>query len=157
MAEELQKELPDNFYEKRKIGENDNEICTLIQKDSIDEFIVYINKNCYQVNSTINPSIYETNTFLLKNKDITLIEYAVFYGSIQIFNYLKQNEAKLRSSLCIYAIYGNNPEIINFIEENKILLSTEDKNFSYDQIFYESIKCHHIDVANYIQNTYFII
>lgn len=28
---EIQKELPEDFYEKRKIGENDNYICTLIR------------------------------------------------------------------------------------------------------------------------------
>ena len=34
-----------NFYEKRKIGENDKYICKLIREDSIEEFIIYVNKN----------------------------------------------------------------------------------------------------------------
>ena len=146
------------FYEKRKIGENDDEICKLIQKDLIDEFITYVNKNFYRVKSTINPSNYETNTFLLKKKDIALIEYAVFFGSTQIFNYLRQNGAELKPSLWLYAVHGENPEIISFLEENEIINIKENesfaKNISFVQIFKESIKCHHIDVANYIQENY---
>ena len=37
--EELTKELPKNFHDKRRIGENDDYICSLIQKDSIEDFI----------------------------------------------------------------------------------------------------------------------
>ena len=150
---DLKKELPSDFYENRKIGENDYGICKLIQKDLIEEFIIYVNKNCISVNSTINPSIYETNNFLLKQSKITLIEYAAFFGSIQIFDYLRNNGAKLDSSLWLYAIHGQNPEIINFLEENKILQSNNEQKL-FEQIFKESIKCHHIDIINYIQNNY---
>ena len=93
-VEDLKKEIPSDFYEKRKIGENDDEICKFIQKDLIEEFIIYVNKNCYFVNSIINQSIYETNNFILKkeneffSKGTLLIEYSAFFGSIQIFNYL---------------------------------------------------------------------
>ena len=62
--------------------------CSLIQKDLIEEFTIYMNKNGYSINSTINLSIYETNNLLLKQFGITLIEYAAFFGSIQIFDYL---------------------------------------------------------------------
>ena len=115
--EDLKKELPSDFYEKRKIGENDAEICKIIQNDLIEEFIIYINKNCYPIKSTINPSIYETNNFLLKQKEISLIEYASFYGSNQIFNYLRQNGAELKSSLWIYAVFLKK---IKFYHQKKI-------------------------------------
>lgn len=36
-------EVTEDFDEKRKIGENDDYICTLIRNDSIDEFISYVN------------------------------------------------------------------------------------------------------------------
>ena len=150
---DLKKELPSDFYENRKIGENDYGICKLIQKDLIEEFIIYVNKNCYSVNSTINSSIYETNNFLIKRSEITLIEYAAFFGSIQIFDYLRNNGAKLYSSLWLYAIHGQNSEIIYFLEENKILPLNNEKKL-FEQIFKESIKCHHIDIINYIQNNY---
>lgn len=94
-----------NFYELRKAGENDSPICQLIQKDLIKEFIVYVNKNNTPLNSLIEPSIYETNSFLnskqfcvtcdfnlyeylvKRNDNLSLINYAAFFGSIQIFNY----------------------------------------------------------------------
>ena len=144
------------------LGENDNEICKLIQKDLIEEFIIYVNKNFYPIKSTINSSIYETNNFLIKRvndddddyffryqKNITLIEYAVFFGSIQIFNYLRQNGAELNPSLWIFAVHGQNEEIIHFLEDNNILPSTffycfDSSVVSFELIFKESIKCHHI-------------
>ena len=159
LIKEIKKKLPSDFYEKRKIGENDDEICKMIQNDLIDEFITYVNKNCYPIKSTIKSSIYETNYFLLKKENeyfsngISLIEYAAFFGSIQIFNYLRLNGVELKSSLWIYAVYGQNPEIISLLEENKILPSKNDK-ISFVEIFNESIKCHHIDFSNYIQDNY---
>ena len=66
---------------------------------------------------------------------------------------MRQNGAELESSLWFYAVHGQNPEIIHFLEDNKILPSITG-TWSFEQIFYESIKCHHIDVANYIQNNF---
>ena len=57
-----------------------------------------------------------------KRKKITLIEYAAFFGSIQIFNYLKLNKISLTPSLWKYAIHGNNAEIIQILEENHFQL-----------------------------------
>ena len=85
---------------------------------------------------------------MLKKQNISLIEYVIFFGSIQIFNYLRHNGVKLKSSMFIYAIHGQSAEIIHFLEENKILPSKDDK-ISFRKIFIESIKCHHIDVANF--------
>ena len=139
-------ELPADFYEKRKTGENDGYICELIRKDSIKDFVIFVTRNACSPNSIINPSIYETNNFLLKNKKITLIEYAAFFGSIQILNYLRLNKAELTPSLWHYAIHGKNAEIIQLIEENQI----KPKDVSYNKCLIESIKCHHNDIANYI-------
>lgn len=156
---EIQKEIPEDFYEKRKIGENDNFVCTLIRKDLIDDFVAYVTKNNYQLNSAINSSIYETNNFLLKKKnkskspnETTLIEYAVFFGSIQIFNYLRLSGVELTPSLWLYAIHGKNADIIHILEENRI----EPEEKSYNECLKESIKCHHNDIANYIQNQYLL-
>ncbi|KAK8891517.1 hypothetical protein M9Y10_028729 [Tritrichomonas musculus] len=159
----------ENFDIKRHIGENHHEICKLIQKDSIEDFIVYVNKNNYPLNRLIEPSIHETNQFLLERRikkeknnwftkeksveiiytfSISLIEYAAFFGSIQIFKYLQDNRAPLKKSLWNYAIHGQNPEIIHILEENNIWPK------SYDDCLIESIKCHHNDIANYIEKNY---
>ena len=139
------------FKQKRKIGENDSFLCSLIQKDSIDEFVTFSTKtNLKFSTTTIENSIYETNSFLLKNKRSTLIEYAAFFGSIQIFKFLRMNGVKLTSSLWLYAIHSNSAELIHILEENHVEM--EDK--SYQLYFIEAIKCHHIDISNYIKNNF---
>ena len=159
-VEEIKKELPENFYEKRKEGENDSQICELIRNDMITEFIAYVNLNDVWLNSKIQPSIYETNSFLLKKqvktnqKDdgISLIEYAVFFGSIQIFKYLQREGVKLTTSMWLLdlAVHGKNAEMIRFLEDNLVELD----NLLYNFAFYESIKCHHNDIANYFINNF---
>ena len=142
---EASKTMEKNIKEKIEIGENDSYISKLIREDSIEEFVAYVNKTNLSLKSTINSSIYETNSFLLK-KNPTLIEYASFYGSIQIFVYLKLNCVELTSSLWIYSIHSNNPEMIHLLESN--LVEPEDK--TYIKCLEEAIKCHHNKIANYI-------
>ena len=161
----------EDFEEKRRIGENENYICELIRKDSIDEFIVYINKTNYKIKkerpssdfrmvvyldemypdqysscATIERSVFETNPFLYDKYRLTLIEYAAFYGSVQIFKYLYKNGIKLTKPLWEFAVHGDNAEIIHILEDNG--LKPDEKSLK------ESIKCHHIDVTNYILNNY---
>ena len=173
--EELKNELPEKFYEKRKNGQNDSYICELIEKDLVEEFIAYVNKINLSPRSTIDFSNYETNSFLIKkftqfknqesnkrfnpffnnnqnNKKerISLIEYAAFFGSIQIFNYLRMNNVDLLPSLWMFAIHGNNAELIHLLEELNVKFGN---NECYMYII-ESIKCHHNDLANYFINNY---
>ena len=96
--EEIESDL-DLFKQKRKKGENDIYICGLIQKDAIEDFVSYVNKTNFSLTSKINYSIFETNSFLLKNKKMTLIEYASFFGSIQILKYLFLNKVDLTQSI----------------------------------------------------------
>ena len=175
------REIPNDFYENRKIGENENFICELIRRDSVEEFVEYVNQKNISLEQEIIPSIYETNSLLIKiqtenekrstysynqSKDdkMTLIKYATFFGSIQIIQYLKYNGIDLTSSLWIFAIHSNNPEVIHLLEENQIkqtivkIVNREEVTMqtSLDCI-YESIKCHHNDIANYIQDSNFHI
>ena len=164
--EQIKKDLPENFYELRKTGENDNTICKLIRDDLVKEFIIYVNRNNIPLDSSIEESIYETNPFLNEmqtefeiicsitkkpndsyhEKMVSLIKYAAFFGSIQIFNYLRLNGVELTQSIWPYAIHGRNPEIIKILEDVDIDEKT-DKIFK--QCFVDSIKCHHNDIANY--------
>ena len=154
---EIMEELPENFYENRKRGENENYICELIRNDSVEEFIRYVNQNNYPLESLVNPSIYETNplllskkiTFFSKENEPSLIEYATFFGAIQIFQYLSNNGVKLNSYLWTYAIYSQNPEIIHILEENN-----KHPIKSYYSCFKDAILCHHNNIASYILNNY---
>ncbi|KAK8895386.1 hypothetical protein M9Y10_023849 [Tritrichomonas musculus] len=132
------------FEEKRQIGENDSEICKLIRSDSVVDFIVYISQRNIKVSSQIPDSIYETNSFILKLRT-TLIEYAAFFGSIEIFKYLRISKAEMSSSIWLYAIHGRNPEIIHILEEDKFPRN-------HQKCIEEAIKCHHNEIANYIQD-----
>lgn len=83
--EEIEKELLsidpnifDHFDEKRHEGESDTYICTLIRQDSVDDFISHVTRTKIPLTSMIQPSIFETNQFLIDNKETTLIEYSSF-------------------------------------------------------------------------------
>ncbi|KAK8841639.1 hypothetical protein M9Y10_026579 [Tritrichomonas musculus] len=150
----IKNELPADFYLKRKKGENDHPLCELIRNDFIDEFIMYITQNTISLNSVINPSIYETNQFLIKKqteKDgISLIEYAAFFGSLQIFKHLRFGRVKLTESLWSLAIHGQNAELIHLLEDDHVDL--KDKTYKY--YFYESLKCHHNNIADYFLDNF---
>lgn len=167
-VEEIKKELPDNFYELRKIGENESYISKLIREDSIQDFIIHVNQNCISLNALIVPSIFETNSFLIKKQNesdskngISLIEYAAFFGSIQIIKYLQIQGEELTPSLWLYAIHSQNAELIHFLESNNVE-PTVTYNIN-NQIFEEnswigcireSIKCNHNAIANYFIDNY---
>ena len=136
---------PEDNEKLRKIGENETYISYLIRNDKIQEFIEYINRNRISLSTKIKTSIYETNHFL-KKKNPSLIKYSAFFGSIQIFQYLKMNYVKLKPSLMLYAIHGNCPEIIHILEYERIEINNE---LLY-KCLEESIKCHHNDIAKYL-------
>ena len=135
----------ETFNQKRKKGENDSYLCEMIRQDSVEAFIAYVTQTCLSLQKTIETSIFETNQFLIMN-DTTLIEYAAFFGSIQILQYLSMNGVKLQSSLWKYAIHGNNPSIIHLLEENHVNPPYQ----RYRTCLKESIKCHHNGIARYI-------
>ena len=142
-------EIPNNFDENRRIGENDLYICELIRSDSIDEFQKYLSQNNLPIETKIEPSVFETNSFLIKNQP-SLIEYAAFYGSIQVFKFLLLNDASLNPMLWMYAIHSMNSDMIHLLE----LYHIEPEDKSYQEILKESIKCHHNNIANYIRENY---
>lgn len=138
----------EEYNEKRKIGENDSYLCKIIREDSIEDFIIYVNKNDqFSLNSYIEKSVFETHS-ILNGQAVKLIDYAAFFGSVQIFKYLYLNGVALTKALWIYGIHGDNPEIINILKENEI--TPEDS--SYQKCMKEAIKCHHNGIANYIIN-----
>ncbi|KAK8876609.1 hypothetical protein M9Y10_006827 [Tritrichomonas musculus] len=136
-----------NFDENRKTGENESKLYHIIRNDIINDFISHVTHNEISLKTTVSYSIYETNSFLLYEKP-NLIEYAAFFGSIQIFNYLFKNKVKLTPSIWLYAIHGKNPKIIKILVDNKII--PEDK--SYKKFLREAIKCHHNEIVVYIKS-----
>lgn len=135
--------IPADFYEKRKIGENEDKICELIRKDSLQQFKAYMKKKRIPADYEFEPSIYETNSQLMKGGVTNLIEYAAFFGSIQIFKYLASKGVELYPALWNYAVHGNNAKILEFLEEKKLKFHYESmfvKNSDYDSCEPESSK-----------------
>ena len=139
--------LDSNFENKCKIGENESYICKIIRNDSYVDFISYVYHSNFSLHNKIKPSIFETNNFLIKNEP-SLIEYAAFYGSIQIFQYLEFNKVEMKPILWLYAIHSQNTELIHLLEES----SVQPPDNSYKSCFDESIKCHHNNIANYLKD-----
>ena len=170
ISEETQQQIEDeikhnfqedisSFSEKCHIGENDSYVCSLIRSDSVEDFVSYVNRTNLSLSSKIRPSIYETNFFLI-GKEMQLIEYAAFFGSIQIIQYLKYSKVSLDFSLWLYGIHSNCAELVHFLEENvkktekKWFLSHDSENINetFYKVLTESIKCHHNDISNYIKD-----
>ena len=61
--ENLKKEVDDDFFTKRKEGENDHCSCKLIRFNQIVEFITFAEKTNLPLDIYINYSIFETNRF----------------------------------------------------------------------------------------------
>lgn len=147
LIEEIFQEEPEDFEEKRKEGINDETLCELIRKDQLKDFIIYVSRKNYSLTTSISQSIYETNELLMK-PSVSLIQYAAFYGSAQIFIYLRREEIEFDDSIWIYAIHGQNDEIIHYLEDNNI----NPPNNSYESCIKESIICHNHLMFNYIEN-----
>ena len=79
MSKFLETDIPDNFYQLRKIGQNDKRICELIKNDLIEEIIVYINQNNISIKSFIFRSIYMADDYMIGHDEISLIRYAAFF------------------------------------------------------------------------------
>ncbi|KAK8841752.1 hypothetical protein M9Y10_026699 [Tritrichomonas musculus] len=142
LTENIKKEpLPDNFEFFRHIGENESYICQLIRDDSIEEFISYATKTNLDLSLTIRKSAYESNPLFLR-KDPSLIEYAAFYGSIQIFRFLRLSDVEITDSIWTYAIHSDNGDLIHLIESDGHKIKAADLE--------ESIKCHHNGIALYL-------
>ena len=144
----IEKEIPSDFEEKRKIGDNDDFIAQLIQNDFIDQFKNYVLQTKIQIKThRIATSIFETHSYLLKRQP-TLLQYAAFFGSIKIFNYLFIHDCQINPSLWLFAIHGQSREIIKILEDNSIIpIDT-----TFEKCLKESIKCHHFEMSNFIIN-----
>ena len=139
----------ENYEEKRQIGENDAKICELIRKDSLDEFIIYVNKNNISLSSNVPLSIFETSPLIRDNT--SLIQYAAFFGSIQIFKYLMMNGVPVKSFDLFFGIHGRNPEIIHILEENTDSGGRED---FYKDLYEYSIECYHNEMMSYYRDNF---
>lgn len=140
--------ISDNFYNNRLIGENEALICKFIREDNVVEFIKYVTQMNIPLNMKIKQSFFETNLYLREHYP-NLLEYSAFFGSIQIFKYLRLKKVELKEEIWEYAIHGGNAEIICILEDNEI-----QSYYIIEYSFKESVKCYKNDIAHYIQDKF---
>lgn len=139
--------MPSSFDKKREEGVNESIICQLIRNDSLTEFETYTKS--YNFDEKVVQSVFETNP-LLNKSGIQLHEYAAFYGSVKILEFLYSKGAPLDKNTWIYAVHSNKREMIDLLAKLKIRFI----DYScYDNIK-ESFKCHHNELAKYLWNKY---
>ena len=122
------------FKTKRRIGEIDFHLCEIIRNDLLNDFIKFVNKGKSSHSMQKKTSIYETKPFLLTNKSHSIIEYVAFISSIQIFKYLLTCNVELHPSLWVYAIHGQNYELIHLLEEKNVPID----DATYGQVIKET-------------------
>ena len=76
----MNKEIEENFYEKRREGENDDYLCELIRNNEIKEFITFTEQRNLSLENKIKKSIFEANQLLTDAYYITLIEYTLYHN-----------------------------------------------------------------------------
>ncbi|KAK8871932.1 hypothetical protein M9Y10_007678 [Tritrichomonas musculus] len=146
---EIIKEKKSDFYEKRKEGENDNYLCKLIRLRQAKAFFVYANKMNLLLTETVPLSVFETNSYLM-NENVTYVEYAAFFGSIEIIRCLENIGYELSSNMWLFSIHSDETELIEYLKHKSI----KPPKCDYVKVLKESIKCHHNDLSNYIINNF---
>lgn len=130
----------------RHEGMHENTLCQLIRSDDLIEFQHVLSISSVNINSCVTFSLFEISSI---NNDYLrmprLIEYAAFYGSIQIFKYLVLNDAEITSRLPEFAVAGGNYEIIHILE---------DMELSFQKTFYYAIRFHRNEVADYLSTNH---
>lgn len=140
----------DNFKEKRIKGFNDNYICELIRTDNVEKFCSYTVKNKINLNSKIEESIFETNLVLIEEEPLTLIEYAIVYGAIKIYDFLIKNDVNVSATMLKFTACSTNTEIFNGLFEK--CMNSEKINIEIEKALITAIKCHNDALILYIIN-----
>ena len=134
-------------YKERLTFKNIDKINEIILNDSIKEF-----SKVYKNSKLGIENVFESNVFLLPHDHHfptthpSMIEYAAFCGSLNIFKFLMSKGEKLTPNLWLFAVHSNNLEIIKLLVKKHV----EPEEKDYGEVLEESIKCHHNEIANYI-------
>lgn len=147
--QETMKEINlERHNELRERGRNHHQIAEIIRNDEIQQFQEIIAQTNISLKSRIPYSFYEDCQFINNKNDMPhLIDFASFFGSINIFKFLWINDVKGSSSTFNYAIAGGNYEIIHLLES--IYKNSIDKNSQNYSILF-----HRNDIYSYLQDTY---
>ena len=120
-------------------GVNPSNIAKAIRNDDVEKLQEISSQADFNFNQIIEPSLYERCSFINK-PNVSLIDYAAFFGSIKCFRFLLLNETKLNNT-GKYAIAGGNLEIIHLCEQNNSL---------FEGLCEAAIEFHRNDIFHYL-------
>lgn len=121
--------LSDNWatHRERRNGKHPAEHLQAIREDNVGELQRLITEQGINPNQAISRSIYEVYGSSHVRDTMTLLQYAALHGAVHCFRFLVLNGATVdKKSLGVYAIAGNNYEIVRLCEENHCLLMQRD-------------------------------
>lgn len=97
---------------KFKIPNSKNQVMAIIRRDDIDLFkTMFGTTSSFSINKLFGSNENEFRTFA--NQDVTMLEYAAFYGSYKIFKFLfDQKGIQYSDKLPMFAVAGGNFEIV---------------------------------------------
>ncbi|OHS96531.1 hypothetical protein TRFO_09923 [Tritrichomonas foetus] len=145
---------------RRKIYSQE-EIAKIIQSDDIVQFLNYVARfENFDYNGRIKPSFLENNKDINNyiNDGISLLEYSMAFGSINIFRFLWSHQAEYSQESLKYCIIGGNNDIIHILEDGIVnsqniyaKMSRDIYHLDYDN-YIQSIKYYRSDIQDYIRN-----
>lgn len=158
----LVKMSSNQLIEHRNKRHSTHPLAQIIIDDDVDQLQKLISKSNFSSNNDtkIFNSYFEINEFL---NEATLIEYSSFYGSINCFKYLINQDKSINyNKLIKYAIAGGNYDIIHIVEQNGHFDEYPDDILDYAILYFRNnlidyiIENYNVDINanNYINCIY---
>ncbi|OHS98403.1 hypothetical protein TRFO_35226 [Tritrichomonas foetus] len=131
----------------RKKGHCLTDIAQIVRNDDIKLFMQYISQQPFCIDEIILDPAFESDEVIRnENNGITVLEYSMCFGSINIFKYLWLNHAKYTEKSLQYSIIGGNYDIIHILEEESI--------YKFDENAIEmAIRYQRYEILDYLINT----
>ena len=134
-----------NYYEVKKENK-DITLQNIIVNDDIDAFIDYFHKPQKVNFDRIEFDLQDLKPWIvIREENIIVINFALYYGSTQIVKYLLLNECHLNKSSNRYAICGGNLELIRLLMHRGV---------KYDFCFYDTIRFHRYELSDWLLHHY---
>lgn len=114
----IAKDEYDNYIEMITEGETNMKIIRLMYDDNISEFISYITVTNFDLRKEYHFQFPSANKAITHRQCLTMTQIAASLGAFQIFKYIIDHTYRIGYNMWMFAIYGGNPEIIHYLEDN---------------------------------------
>lgn len=148
------KENSTDDQNEEKVDKSELILSKIIEKDLIDEFISFTEKNKIDLSALID------DTDIMRIIKSNPIEYASSCNSIKILNYLLSKDVELSPKMWEDAISFNNLDLVKKLHDKKIECPTvvyEEEEWTegtYDALFIRAIQSHKNEIAKYLQKNF---